>query len=122
MRRRVALARAIVMDPEIVLCDEPFSGLDPVNVRRIEDLLVELNRRLRLTLIVTSHHIASSLRMAHRMVFLSDGRAISGTPDQLLASHDERVVEFLAADRDGSERAPVAASSSAGPPGLGGAS
>ena len=122
MRRRVALARAIVMDPEIVLCDEPFSGLDPVNVRRIEQLLVELNRRLQLTLIVTSHHIASSLRMAHRLVFLSDGRSISGTPDQLLASGDERVVEFLAAENDGSERASVVAMPAAGTPRPGGAS
>ena len=70
MSRRAALARAIVMDPEILLVDEPFSGLDPINVRRIEALLVDLNRHLSLTLIVTSHHMASSLRMADRLVFM----------------------------------------------------
>ncbi len=102
MNRRAALARAIVTDPEIVLCDEPFSGLDPINVRRIENLLVDINRRLHLTLIVTSHHLASCMRMADRIVFLVDGRAVSGTPQDLLNSDDERIVEFLAADRGAS--------------------
>jgi phospholipid/cholesterol/gamma-HCH transport system ATP-binding protein len=100
MLRRAALARAIVTDPEIVLCDEPFSGLDPVNVRRIERLLTELSRKLGLTLIVTSHHIPSSLRMADRIVFLVDGEAISGTPDELRASRDKRVIGFLEAEHD----------------------
>jgi phospholipid/cholesterol/gamma-HCH transport system ATP-binding protein len=98
MRRRVALARAIVTDPEIVLCDEPFSGLDPLNVRRIEGLLEELNTRLGLTLLVTSHHVPSSLRMAHQIVFLVDGESISGTPEELLQSEDKRVREFLEAE------------------------
>ena len=100
MLRRAALARAIITDPEIVLCDEPFSGLDPVNVRRIEGLLTELSRELGLTLVVTSHHIPSSLRMADRIVFLVDGAAVSGTPDELRASRDKRVINFLEAERD----------------------
>ena len=100
MNRRAALARAIVTDPEIVMVDEPFSGLDPINVRRIEALLVELNRRLDITLVVTSHHLASSLRMADRIVFMVGGRAISGTPESLLESDDQRVVEFLEAEKD----------------------
>jgi phospholipid/cholesterol/gamma-HCH transport system ATP-binding protein len=110
MNRRAALARTIVTDPEIVLCDEPFSGLDPINVRRIEALLVDLNRRLGLTMIITSHHLASSLRMADRIVFLVDGRAIAGTPADLLRSTDQRVVEFLRADSDGPEAAPAESS------------
>jgi phospholipid/cholesterol/gamma-HCH transport system ATP-binding protein len=105
MSRRAALARAIVTDPEIVLVDEPFSGLDPVNVRRIESLLTDLNRTLGITLVVTSHHLASSLRMAHRIVFMVDGRAISGTPEDLLGSDDERVVQFLEAEKDQSTAA-----------------
>jgi phospholipid/cholesterol/gamma-HCH transport system ATP-binding protein len=100
MNRRAALARAIVTDPEIVMVDEPFSGLDPINVRRIEALLTELNRRLSITMIVTSHHLASSLRMADRIVFLVDGRALAGSPDDLLASEDHRVVAFLEAEKD----------------------
>jgi len=101
MGRRAALARAVVTDPEILLCDEPFSGLDPVNVRRIEDLLLELNRRLHLTMLVSSHHLESTLRMAHRIVFLTGKRAFAGTPDELLASEEPEIVEFLAAEGRG---------------------
>jgi len=100
MLRRAALARAIISDPEIVLCDEPFSGLDPLNVRRIERLLVELNERLGITLVITSHHIPSSLRMADLITFLVEGEAISGTPAELRVSTDKRVREFLDAERD----------------------
>jgi phospholipid/cholesterol/gamma-HCH transport system ATP-binding protein len=100
MSRRAALARAIVTDPEIVLVDEPFSGLDPINVRRIEALLTDLNRRLDITLIVTSHHLASSLRMADRLVFMVDGHAISGSREDLLRSSDHRIVHFLEAEKE----------------------
>ena len=98
MLRRVALARAIIMDPEIVLCDEPFSGLDPPNVERIEALFGELCQSRRLTLIVTSHHMASSLRMSDRIVLLRDRGAVTGTPDSLASSGDARITEFLGAD------------------------
>ena len=98
MLRRAALARALVMDPEIVLCDEPFSGLDPPNVARIEALLCRLNRERGISFIVTSHHIPSSLRMAHRLVLIQDGDPIVGTPAEFLAHTDSRVTEFLAAD------------------------
>ena len=98
MQRRAALARTVIRDPEIVLCDEPFSGLDPVNVRRIEGLLVDLNRRLGITMIVTSHHVGSTLRMADRIVYLEDGTATSGTPDSI--GSDPRVAAFLAAESD----------------------
>jgi len=98
MGRRAALARAIVTDPEILLCDEPFSGLDPVNVRRIEALLVELNQRLGLTMLVTSHHLESTLRMAGRIVFLTGGAAVTGTPQEILASDHPEIVEFLDAE------------------------
>jgi len=98
MNRRAALARAVITDPEILLCDEPFSGLDPLNLRRIEGLLVELNRRLGITLVVTSHHLVSSLRMADRIAFLVDGNAVMGTPEELLHSRDSRIAEFLAAE------------------------
>jgi phospholipid/cholesterol/gamma-HCH transport system ATP-binding protein len=100
MVRRAALARAIVTDPDILLVDEPFSGLDPIGVRRIETLLLDLNEHLGLTVIMTSHHMASSLRMAHRLVFMIDGRAICGAPKELLESEDDQVVEFLRAECD----------------------
>jgi len=98
MLRRVAFARAIVMEPEILLCDEPFSGLDPINVSRIEDLLVELNRKLGLTIVVTSHHMASSLRMAHQMILLRRGGCIAGSPEDLASSTDPEVTDFLGED------------------------
>ena len=98
MLRRVAFARAIVMEPEILLADEPFSGLDPLNVTRIEDLLVQLNRDLGLTIVVTSHHMASSLRMADQMILLRDHRAVIGSPEELAGSDDEGVTEFLGED------------------------
>jgi phospholipid/cholesterol/gamma-HCH transport system ATP-binding protein len=98
MLRRAALARAIVEDPEILLCDEPFSGLDPPNVERIEALLTRLNRELGLTVLVTSHHMASSLRMGHQLVLLREGDAICGTPRELASSPDEGIGQFLGAD------------------------
>lgn len=101
MIRRAGLARAIVRRPEIVLCDEPFSGLDPVTTRKIEALLVDLNRRLGLTLIVASHHIQSARRMADQIVLIQDGEVCAGPPHELERSDDPRVREFFAADGDG---------------------
>ncbi|MFP6654490.1 MAG: ATP-binding cassette domain-containing protein [Myxococcota bacterium] len=98
MLRRVAFARAIVRDPEILLCDEPFSGLDPLNVSRIEALLMQLHRDLGLTIVMTSHHMASSLRMADQMILLRDGGCVAGTPEAFSDSDDPRITEFLGAD------------------------
>lgn len=101
MLRRAALARAIITKPEILLCDEPFSGLDPPNVARIEALLVQLNTTLGLTLLVCSHHVSSARRMAHRMVLLLDGKAVAGTPIEMATHPDSRVSEFLRVDSTG---------------------
>lgn len=98
MLRRAALARAIIENPTILLCDEPFSGLDPLNVERIEALLTRLNRERGLTVILTSHHMASSLRMGDRLVLLTDNGAISGTPRELALSEDSEIHDFLGAD------------------------
>jgi phospholipid/cholesterol/gamma-HCH transport system ATP-binding protein len=111
MRRRVALARAIVMDPQIVLCDEPFSGLDPQNVERIEALLLHLNRRLGLTLVLTSHHPASTLRLGDQLVLLQDGVAFCAARDQVLTAPEHPIGAFL-----GLQRPEAAASSAAGSP------
>ena len=94
MLRRVGLARAIVMDPEILLCDEPLSGLDPPNVHRIQHLMTDLNRKLGLTLIVCSHHLVS-VHMADQLVLLMGRRAVCGTPDELASSPDPEVSGFL---------------------------
>jgi phospholipid/cholesterol/gamma-HCH transport system ATP-binding protein len=103
MKKRVALARAMVMDPEILLIDEPFSGLDPLAVRLIEALLVEVNRTKGLTMILTNHHIGSTMRMADEVVFLVDGAAISGSVKEIKASIDPRIQRFLIAAGSGPE-------------------
>lgn len=106
MVKRVALARAIVREPIILLCDEPFSGLDPISARRIEGLLVDINRRRGVSLIVVSHSIPSTMRMAdHVVVLLPDG-PVEGTPAELQASTDPRIVAFLSDGEDPTIAAP----------------
>jgi phospholipid/cholesterol/gamma-HCH transport system ATP-binding protein len=95
MTKRAALARALIMEPDILLGDEPFSGLDPRTARLVEALLVEVNERLGVTIILASHHIASTLRIADQIVMLLDGSAVCGTPADMLRSTDPRVLEFL---------------------------
>ena len=103
MKKRIALARAMISEPDILLCDEPFSGLDPPAVRLIEALLVETNRRTGVTMIVTNHHINSTMRIADEVVFLIDGAAICGTPKQVQTSVDPRLKGFLDAAGPGSQ-------------------
>jgi phospholipid/cholesterol/gamma-HCH transport system ATP-binding protein len=95
MAKRVALARALMQNPVIVLVDEAFSGLDPVSIKLIEALLVRINREYDMTMILVSHHIPSTLRMADRMVLLLPDTVIQGTPSELVASTDVRVRRFL---------------------------
>lgn len=96
MLRRAALARAIVYRPRILLCDEPFSGLDPLSVHRIERLLIQLNREHGITILVVSHHIHSTLRMADHVLLLLGGRSIQGSPEEMLQSTESDVAEFFA--------------------------
>lgn len=98
MLKRAALARAIIRKPVILLCDEPFSGLDPVSVKLIAALLVRLNRRLGVTMLVVSHHIVTTMRMADRVVLLLPHGKVEGTPAELSRSSDERVAGFLHED------------------------
>jgi phospholipid/cholesterol/gamma-HCH transport system ATP-binding protein len=106
MVKRVAVARAIIMKPVILLCDEPFSGLDPISAKRIETLLVDINRDLRITVVLVSHSIASTMRIAdHVVVLLPEGilegsarGAAEGTPGELQRSTDPRVAAFLRDD------------------------
>ena len=100
MVKRVALARAIIMRPIILLCDEPFSGLDPISVKLIEGLLVRVNHQLHATMIIVSHHIASTMRMADNVILLLPDRTIDGTAEELRRSTDPRVVAFLNEDAD----------------------
>jgi phospholipid/cholesterol/gamma-HCH transport system ATP-binding protein len=94
MVKRAGLARALIGKPELLLCDEPFSGLDPPTVRRVEELLVAVNQRFGATLIVTSHHPQSTLRIADHLVLIDDGVAVEGAPRELVL-RDARVAEFF---------------------------
>src|SRR5262249_27850636 len=95
MLRRVALARAMVMKPEILLCDEPFSGLDPISLKRIELLLARVNRYFGITVVVVSHHIASTVRLASHVLLLLPRRAVCGSPEQLRDSPDPEIAGFF---------------------------
>lgn len=103
MVKRVALARALVGHPDILLVDEPFSGLDPLSTKLIEALLVRINRQHGMTMIVVSHHIPSTMRMADRIVLLLPDAVVEGAPADLRVSDDVRVRHFLTEDTDDSE-------------------
>ncbi len=96
MRKRVGLARALAMDPHIVLFDEPTSGLDPVNAYQIDQLITRLNRDLNLTAVVVSHDVTSLMRTCDRIVMVDDGQIIaSGAPADIRASEHPKVQAFL---------------------------
>jgi len=98
MRKRVALARAVAADPQIVLYDEPTTGLDPTNARRIDLLIRELQRRLTVTGIVVTHDIASAFAVADHMALMAEGVIHAlGTPEEFRTSRDPVVREFLEA-------------------------
>jgi phospholipid/cholesterol/gamma-HCH transport system ATP-binding protein len=113
MRKRVALARALMLEPEAVLYDEPTSGLDPITSRKVDDLILETRQRFGVTSIVISHDMAGALRIADQIVLLSKGRvAAAGQPRDLVATGAELLREFvessgIAADRLLAERESV---------------
>jgi phospholipid/cholesterol/gamma-HCH transport system ATP-binding protein len=104
MARRVALARAIVMDPEVLLYDEPFVGLDPISMGVILRLIKQMNKVLGITSIVVSHDVKELATIADQSYLLSGGRVVaSGTPQELARSDSETVRQFMT----GSEEGPV---------------
>jgi phospholipid/cholesterol/gamma-HCH transport system ATP-binding protein len=97
MRKRVALARALVADPKVVLYDEPTTGLDPITTDSVDQMILRTKERLGVTSMVISHDIASAFRVADRLAVLYDGRiAAQGTPDEVRRSADPYVQRFLA--------------------------
>jgi phospholipid/cholesterol/gamma-HCH transport system ATP-binding protein len=102
MARRVALARAIVMDPEILIYDEPFVGLDPISLGVILRLIREMNEGLGLTSIVVSHDVHELATIAHDSYLISGGTVVAeGTPKELAASGSEVVKQFMTGSDDG---------------------
>jgi phospholipid/cholesterol/gamma-HCH transport system ATP-binding protein len=102
MARRVALARAIALDPMLIMYDEPFAGLDPISLGVIGQLIRKLNDALGATTIMVTHDIMESLLIVDYIYFVSEGRVVAqGTPDELRASADPFVYQFIHAEPDG---------------------
>jgi phospholipid/cholesterol/gamma-HCH transport system ATP-binding protein len=102
MARRVSLARALALDPEIILYDEPFAGQDPISMGALMKLIRQLNDALGLTSVIVSHDVDETLSIADRVYVLSDGQIIeSGTPEALRQSDSAWVRQFIDAQPDG---------------------
>ena len=102
MARRVALARAIVLDPELVMYDEPFAGLDPISLGTAAQLIRQLNDAMGLTTIVVSHDLEETFRLADHVIILGPGLvAAQGTPEEVRASTDPLVHQFVTAQPTG---------------------
>ena len=98
MRKRVGLARALALDPEILFFDEPSAGLDPLNARRLDDLILELRASLAATLVVVTHELASIFAIGTNGIFLDPEQRTmiaSGSPAEMLAAGVPKVREFL---------------------------
>ncbi len=105
MARRVALARAIALDPELVLYDEPFAGLDPISLGTAARLIRQLNDSLGLTSVVVSHDLDETFAIADQVIILANGRiAAQGSPAEVRASTDPLVQQFVQAKSDGPVR------------------
>jgi len=102
MRKRVGLARAIAYDPEMLLYDEPTTGLDPVTADMINSLVVDLNRQLNVTSIAVTHDMKSAFRIASRIIMLYDGQVeIDATPDEIRKSDNPVVKQFITGSATG---------------------
>lgn len=102
MARRIALARAVALDPMLVMYDEPFAGLDPISLAVVGQLIRRLNDALGASSIMVTHDVHESLEIVDYLYFLSDGRVVAeGTPDEIRASTDPFVHQFVNAEIDG---------------------
>ncbi|ENC6708320.1 phospholipid ABC transporter ATP-binding protein MlaF [Vibrio harveyi] len=102
MARRAALARAIALDPDLIMYDEPFVGQDPITMGVLVELISNLNRALGLTSIVVSHDVPEVMSIADWVYLMADGKIIAfGTPQELIDNPDPRVKQFLQGEADG---------------------
>ncbi len=102
MRKRVGLARAIAVDPEIILYDEPTSGLDPVTSEAINDLILDMQKKLGVTSLVVTHDMHSAYKVANRIAMIYDGKIIGiGTPDEIKKSRDPYIIQFVTGSVEG---------------------
>jgi len=104
MKKRAGLARAIAMDPEILFCDEPSAGLDPVVAMGIDNLILKLQKAFKMTIVVVTHELASVFTIADRIAMLHEGKVIAiGTKEELRQNPDPRVQQFLNRQADEEE-------------------
>ena len=102
MKKRVALARAIAMNPHIILYDEPTTGLDPIMADTINELIIKLKKNFSVTSIAVTHDMVSAYKIADRIAMLYDGKIIEiGTPEQIKASTNSIVQQFITGKADG---------------------
>ncbi|HDZ41497.1 MAG TPA: ATP-binding cassette domain-containing protein [Bacteroidetes bacterium] len=96
MLKRAALARAIIMDPPLLFCDEPGSGLDPVSLASLDNLILNLQKLLGMTVIMITHEVSSIFRVADRIIFIDQGKVIfEGTLPEALKSQNKALMEFF---------------------------
>lgn len=96
MKKRAALARAVILGSKILFCDEPTSGLDPIKSRQIMDLIKDIAREIKCTTVVASHDIANSLRIADRLILIRNGQIMAqGKPEDFRVSKDTYLQEFF---------------------------
>jgi len=96
MKKRAALARAIIMDPKLLFFDEPSAGLDPITSAELDELIVMLKESMKMTIVVVTHELESVFAIADRIAILGEGRLVQvGTPEEIKSSTDERVTGLL---------------------------
>jgi phospholipid/cholesterol/gamma-HCH transport system ATP-binding protein len=101
MRKRAGIARALAMDPEILLFDEPSAGLDPIIAAGIDNLILKLKKAFRMTIVLVTHELASAFLLADRMAMLDKGKIVFiGTPDEIRKCENPRVRQFLERQAD----------------------
>ena len=107
MKRRVALARAIALDPQLMMYDEPFVGQDPISMGVLVRLIRLLNDAMGLTSIVVSHDLAETASIADYLYVVGDGQVLGhGTPEELMNSDKPRIRQFMQGEPDGHYQAP----------------